>query len=200
MNNPIIIMPVKYQSKRLKNKNILPINNMPMFVYVAKKFLKQKIFTRFFVSTESKKIKNLCKKYGIKIINRPKHLSKSNVEKQAVIVHAVKKINNIKKNDIIISLQPNSPEVKPVDIKKAINFFKNKLYKNSKIKELICVNSKNIQNPSFRIMTYDAVFQKTLSTKLGIYFADYEDIHEYKDYIKAKNKIEKNNYKKKEKN
>jgi CMP-N-acetylneuraminic acid synthetase len=200
MNNLIIIMPVKYQSKRLKNKNILPINNMPMFVYVAKKFLKQKIFTRFFVSTESKKIKNLCKKYGIKIINRPKHLSKSNVEKQAVIVHAVKKINNIKKNDIIISLQPNSPEVKPVDIKKAINFFKNKLYKNSKIKELICVNSKNIQNPSFRIMTYDAVFQKTLSTKLGIYFADYEDIHEYKDYIKAKNKIEKNNYKKKEKN
>lgn len=193
MNNPVIIMPVKYQSKRLKNKNILPIKKLPMFVYVAKKFLKQKIFTRFFVSTESKKIKNLCKKHDIKIINRPKHLSKPNVEKQAVIVHAVKKINNIKKNDTIISLQPNSPEVKPVDIKKAINFFKNKLYKNSKIKELICVNSKNIQNPSFRILTYDAVFQKTLSTKIGVYFADYEDIHEYKDYIKVKNKIEKDN-------
>ena len=194
MKQVIIIMPVKYQSQRLKNKNILPIKDLPMFVYVAKKFQKYKIFSRLYVSTESAKIKDLCKKYKISYIDRPKYLSKSNIEKQSVIVHAVKNSKIINKNNIIISLQPNSPEVKPLDVKKALHFFEKKLYKNSKIKELICVNSNNIQNPSFRIMTYNAVFQKTLSTKIGVYFADYEDIHDYEDYIKAKNKIEKNNY------
>ena len=95
----------------------------------------------------------------------------------------------INKNDIIISLQPNSPEVKISD--ESIKFFKNKLYKNSKVKELICVNRNNIQNPSFRILSYKAVFQKTLSTKIGIFFADYEDIHNRKEYLKVKKKIEK---------
>lgn len=186
-------MPVKFQSKRLRNKNILPIKNFPMFVYVAKKFKKVKKFSKIFVSTESKKIKDICINYGIDYIHRPKYLSNSQVEKQAVIVHAVKNLKVIKKNDIIISLQPNSPEVKISDIKKALNFFNNKLYKNALIKELICINKNNIQNPSFRILTYNAVFQKTLSTKIGVYFADYTDIHSYKDYIKIKNKIEKEN-------
>ena len=184
-------MPVKYQSKRLKEKNILPIKNLPMFVYVAKKFIRSKIFSKLIVSTESHKIKKLCEDYDINYINRPKYLSKSHIEKQEVIVHAVKNLKMINKNDIIISLQPNSPEVKISDVKKALNFFKNKLYKNSKVKELICVNRNNIQNPSFRILTYEAVFQKTLSTKIGVFFADYEDIHNRKEYLKVKKKIEK---------
>jgi len=191
MKKVIIIMPVKYQSKRLKEKNILPIKNLPMFVYVAKKFIRSKIFSKLIVSTESHKIKKLCEDYDINYINRPKYLSKSHIEKQEVIVHAVKNLKMINKNDIIISLQPNSPEVKISDIKKALNFFKNKLYKNSKIKELICVNRNNIQNPSFRILSYKAVFQKTLSTKIGVFFADYEDIHNRKEYLKVKKKIEK---------
>ena len=191
MKKIVVIMPVKYQSKRLKEKNILPINHLPMFVYVANKFIKSKIFSKFIVSTESKKIMKLCEDYKIDYINRPKYLSKPEVEKQAVIVHAVKNFKAINKNDIIISLQPNSPEVKVSDIKKALNFFKNKLYKNAKIKELICVNKNNVQNPSFRILTYDAVFQRTLSTKIGIYHANYEDIHTLKEYLKVKKKIEK---------
>lgn len=184
-------MPVKYQSKRLKEKNILPIKNLPMFVYVAKKFIGSKIFSKLIVSTESQKIKKLCEDYDIDYINRPKYLSKSHIEKQEVIVHAVKNLKMINKNDTIISLQPNSPEVKISDIKKALNFFKNKLYKNSKIKELICINKNNVQNPSFRILTYKAVFQKTLSTKIGIFRASYEDIHNKKEYLKVKKKIEK---------
>ena len=191
MKKVFVIMPVKYKSKRLKEKNILPIKNLPMFIFVAQKFIKSKIFSNFFVSTESKRIKDLCRRYKINYIDRPNYLSKSHVEKQAVIVHAIKNLKFINKNDIIISLQPNSPEVKVSDVKKALNFFKNKLYKNSKIKELICVNRNNIQNPSFRILTYEAVFQKTLSTKIGVFFADYEDIHNRKEYLKVKKKIEK---------
>ena len=59
------------------------------------------------------------------------------------------------------------------------------------IKELISVGKDNIQNAAFRIMTYKAAFQRTLSTKIGIYFTDSKDIHTYKEYIEIKNKIEK---------
>ena len=67
MKKIVVIMPVKYQSKRLKEKNILPINHLPMFVYVANKFKKSKIFSKFIVSTESKKIMKLCEDFKIDI-------------------------------------------------------------------------------------------------------------------------------------
>ena len=43
----ILIIPVRMGSKRLKNKNILPINKMPMFVYVAKEAVKSKFKIKF---------------------------------------------------------------------------------------------------------------------------------------------------------
>ena len=76
------------------------------------------------------------------------------------------------------------------DIDKALTFFEKKLYPNYKIKELISVGKNNIQNAAFRIMTYDAVFQKTLSTKIGIFFTNALDIHSKKEYLKIKKKLE----------
>ena len=55
------------------------------------------------------------------------------------------------------------------------------------------MNSKNIQNPSFRILTKKAVFQKSLSTKIGIYKADYIDIHTKQDYLNVKRILQKKN-------
>ena len=61
------------------------------------------------------------------------------------------------------------------------------MHPKSDIKEVISVNkSDNIQNAAFRIMTYKTVFQKTLSTKIGVYFCDYTDIHNKSDYLKVK--------------
>ena len=132
-------MPARGGSKRLKNKNILPINKKPMFVYTMLQDEIKKI-KKFFVSTENKKIISICKKYNINYIIRPKHLSKDNVEKQEAIIHAVRQL--VKKKyypNTIISLQPNSPETKAKDIDKALTFFEKKLYPNNKIKELISV-------------------------------------------------------------
>jgi CMP-N-acetylneuraminic acid synthetase len=188
----IAIIPAKGNSRRLKNKNILPIKNVPMFVYVVNKLKKAIFIDEVYVSSENKKMKDLCKKHKINFINRPKTLSKNSSEKQEVIVHAVKTL--LKKKIIpktVISVQPNSPEIKITDLKKALNFFNNILYVKAPIKELICVNSKNIQNPSFRILTLKAVFQKSLSTKLGVYRANYIDIHTLADYKAVKKRIEK---------
>ena len=125
-------------------------------------------------------------------VKRPKKLTLESAEKQDVVAHAIKQIyNQNKKPDVVISLQPNSPELNFKDLDKALIFFKNKLYPGAKIKELISINRNNIQNAAFRIMTYKTVFQKTLSTKIGVYVKDLIDIHTKAEYLKAKKNIEK---------
>ena len=179
-------------SKRLPNKNILPIKNKPMFVFVANNVKTSKYKLNIFISSESKKIKDICKKNSLNFIKRPKRLSLDYSEKQEAIVHATKYLREkLKYNPkIIISLQANSPEFNSKDLDQALKFFNTKMHVGKPIKELISVNPDNIQNGAFRILTNKAVFQKTLSTKMGIFFTNYIDIHTKKDYQKAKKKIE----------
>ena len=188
----ILIMPVKKNSTRLKNKNILPIFDKPMFIFTLFEAMKCKFINKFYVSTESEEIIKICKNYEVNFIKRPKRLSKKNVEKQEVIVNA---LDQLKKKKIIpnvvISLQANSPELKKVHLEKAFKFFIKKLHPNAPIKELITINSNNIQDAAFRIMTYKAAFQRTLSTKLGVFRTNLTDIHTKRDYLYIKRKIEK---------
>ena len=130
------------------------------------------------------------KKFNINFLKRPNKLSKNNIEKQLVVVHAVKAIRKKfrTKPEIVISLQPNSPEFKSSDLDKAINFFL-KHFKNKKNKELISVGYDNCQNAAFRIMTFSAVFQKSLSTNVIIFRTNYKDIHNKKDYRQVVQKI-----------
>ncbi len=188
----ILIMPVKGNSSRLKNKNILPILDKPMFIFTLFEAMKCKFINEFYVSTESEEIIKICKNYEVNFIKRPKRLSKKNTEKQEVIVNA---LDQLKKKkiipNIVISLQANSPELKKVHLEKAFQFFTKKLHPNAPIKELITINSKNIQDAAFRIMTYKAAFQRTLSTKLGVFRTNLTDIHTKRDYLFIKKKIEK---------
>ena len=180
--NLIIIIPVKLRSRRLKNKNILPVNGLPMFVYVAQEANKSKNKPTIFISSESSKIRKLCDRFNLNFIKRPKKLSLSTTEKQEAIVHGSSFIKKKFKHKpkIVVSLQCNSPEFNHKDFDHALEIFKKKFSK-KKNKELISVGLDNCQNAAFRIMTFDAVFQKTLSTNLIIFHTDYLDIHTEKD-------------------
>ena len=194
MSRVVVVIPAKKKSRRLRNKNILPIKGEPMFLFVAKEISKSKKIDKIIISSDCNKIKKITKRNNFIFVKRPKKLTLEKAEKQDVIVHAIKQIfNKSKKPDIVISLQPNSPELKFKDLDKALTFFENKLYPGAKIKELISINKNNIQNAAFRIMTYKTVFQKTLSTKIGVYIKDLIDIHTRSEYLNAKKNIEKKN-------
>tara|TARA_B100001741_G_scaffold312076_1_gene314552 strand:+ start:742 stop:1320 length:579 start_codon:yes stop_codon:yes gene_type:complete len=192
MTKILIIIPARIGSKRLVQKNILPIKKIPMVILVAMEALKSKFKPDVYISSESIKIIKLCKKYNINFIKRPKRLSRDYIEKQEAIVHSYKKLKNKIKPSIVVSLQPNSPEFNFQDLDKAIIFFKKKAFPDKPIKEVITVNKNNLQNGAFRIMTPKTVCKKTLSTNVGIYKTNYIDIHDINDYKKAKKKIENN--------
>ena len=194
MNKVVVVIPAKKKSRRLKNKNILPIKGKPMFLYLADEINKSKKIDEIIISSDCDKIKRISISNNFKFIKRPKKLTYESAEKQDVVVHAIKKIyKNTQKPEIVISLQPNSPELKYKDLENALSFFKKKLYPGAKKKELISINRNKIQNAAFRIMTYKTVFQKTLSTKIGVYIKDLIDIHTKTEYLNAKKNIEKKN-------
>ena len=190
----VVVIPAKKKSRRLKNKNILPIKGKPMFLYLADEIKKSKKIDEIIISSDCKKIKEISLSNNYKFVQRPKKLTYENAEKQDVVVHTIKKLySKSNKPETVISLQPNSPELKYKDLENALSFFEKKLYPGAKIKELISINRNKIQNAAFRIMTYKTVFQKTLSTKVGVYVKDLIDIHTKKEYLDAKEKIEKKN-------
>jgi len=170
-----VVIPARGGSKRLNNKNICSIWDMPMIYWgiMACKYGSLYI-SDVFVSTEDSAIKTISLNLNVKVIDRPPELAGDEVYKQDVIAHAVKQM--AEKPDIVISLQPNSPEVRPVDLDNALE----KLIKYDR-NEVFSVDSNLIQNAAFRVMKCDYVFQKSISTKCGVFVTDYVDIHNIED-------------------
>ena len=96
----------KSKSRRLPNKNNLPVNGMPMFLVNVKKC--QAIFDRVYVSSDSTEMLKEAAKMGAIAIKRSKKLCGS-VPNMVVYKHAIGFILE----DRIIAVQANSPTVEP---------------------------------------------------------------------------------------
>ncbi len=115
-------------SKGIKNKNIVKIKKIPLIVYTIKEAKKSKLIDEYIVSTDSKKIASVAKKYGASIpFLRPKKYSNAKSSSVSALKHAVKfmeKKNKIK-YDYIVELMCTNPLKKSEDIdsciKKIIN-------------------------------------------------------------------------------
>jgi len=126
----LIFIPARGGSKGVKNKNLKTLKNNPLIFYSLKtaKQINKKIPSDIFVSTDSKKILNYCRKLvSIENYIRPKKLAtdKSNVVDSVFDCINYQKIKG-KVYDAIILLQPTSPIRRISEIFKALKLFKNK--------------------------------------------------------------------------
>tara|TARA_Y100000310_G_scaffold324875_1_gene387409 strand:+ start:158 stop:724 length:567 start_codon:yes stop_codon:yes gene_type:complete len=176
------IIPAKGGSSRLPRKNIYPVLGRPMIAYAIESCHNSKHDIKVYVSTEDKEIAKISKELGAYIVDRPIELTKSNVYKQDVIAHAVQAIGG--NCDLVISLQPNSPEVQSWMLDDAI--IKLVEYKRD---EIFSVDRGLMQNAAFRIMKQQYALQKTLSTNCGVYMCDITDIHDVNDVMRVESKM-----------
>ena len=131
-------------SSSLKNKNMLKINNRPVLSYPCVEAKKVKEINKFYVSSEDKKILNLCHKYGYKKILRPKFLALANTRHSQVLKHALNFIIKDKfKPEIIVVLLANAPIIKAKWIIDCIKIIIN----NKKVTAAVPVVLNNDQNP-----------------------------------------------------
>lgn len=87
----IAIIPARAGSKRIKNKNIKNFFGKPLIYNSIKTAINSKLFDDVIVSSDSKKIQNIAKKYGAKIyFKRPKNISGDYGTTPDVINHAIR--------------------------------------------------------------------------------------------------------------
>lgn len=116
------IILARKNSKRIKNKNTLKINNKPLIQYTIESVNKSKSVNNSYLFTDDFKIKKLCEK-KVKFIKRPKVISGDKISSDETIFYFIKKNLNLKINDTIVFLQPTSPIRDNNDIDKALNIF-----------------------------------------------------------------------------
>ena len=121
------IIPARAGSKSIRNKNIVNLNGKPLIAYTIEAAIKSKL-QDFIVSSDSKKILNIAKKFGAKnLFLRPKKFSLDKTRSVDLYKFLKKELEKFFKFDAIIVLQPTSPLRRPEDINKSINLFlKNK--------------------------------------------------------------------------
>lgn len=120
----VVVIPARGGSKGIPLKNIYPLANKPMIEYTIEAILSSSIDCKVVVSTDSKEIEHVVKKYkDVEIIKRPDNISGDTASTEETLIHAIdylKKIQN-KSYDYVMTLQPTSPFRKNTTIN---NFFK----------------------------------------------------------------------------
>jgi N-acylneuraminate cytidylyltransferase len=168
------IIPARGGSKRLPRKNIYPIWDKPMLSWSIKAAKESKYIDEVWVTTEDEEIKKVALEYGAKVHDRDPALSGDKVYKMEAIRSCFTDIDD--GEEIIISLQANSPEMTAEILDNAIDsFIENDRH------ELLSVSPNLMQNAAFRIMKSWYVFQKDLSTKCGVFVCDIHDVHTIDD-------------------
>lgn len=109
-------------SRRLPNKNIKRFLGKPLIAWTIRQALASKYIDRIIVSTDSKKIADISKRYGAEApFLRPKKIATDNAKSMDAVVHAIEWLRNKGQSyDLLILLQPTSPLRKKEDIDKSI--------------------------------------------------------------------------------
>jgi len=178
--NIYAMIPARYGSKRLKNKNIHDFLGKPMIFYAINACLKSNLISRVFVSTESKIISEIASNYGAEILFRPEELAQDNVPTQEVMKHFLK---NFPELDILVVVQANSPNVKSKKINEAVQ----KLIDNN-LREVRTVDSNGLENGAIWVASRNAIEWNGLSVYFGVINDDSIDIHTIEDLKQAEKK------------
>lgn len=175
-SNVIAIIPARGGSTRLPMKNIHRVCGRPMIFYAINACKRSKHIDRVFVSSEDNEIKEIAKKYGAEIIDRPLELADVFFT-QDVLKHAVSELERQNVSvDIVVRIQANSPMVESEKIDEAIE----KLQKHN-LYEVFSVDQDGFEDAAIHVLKRDVVFQEYFSVYKAVIFTDYIDIHTIDD-------------------
>lgn len=124
----ICIIPARGGSKGIKNKNLQLLNKKPLIYYPIQAAKKSKICDEIFVTTDSKKIANIARKYGATVpFLRQKKISKSSTTTERTLQNALLDFEKYKKTkyDICIFLSCTNFFRRNGWISEAYNILKN---------------------------------------------------------------------------
>jgi len=162
-NNFVALICARGGSKGLKNKNIKIFDGKPLIAWTILLAKKVKEIDRVIVSTESKKIASIARKYGAETpFLRPKKLAKDYSPEWHSWRHAINFLQ--KQNEIptgVIILHATSPLRGAKDVEKCIGLFK-------KYKKTVISISDAYRNPFYNMVQKEKKFFKLVNFKKKI--------------------------------
>ena len=115
-NNFLVVIPARYDSKRLPGKPLLDIKGIPMIIRTFNQCIKVVPRSKILIATDDKRIKNICELNNINTIMT----SKKCLTGTDRIAEVAKKI----KRDFYINVQGDEPICNPKDINNIIKYAK----------------------------------------------------------------------------
>jgi N-acylneuraminate cytidylyltransferase len=124
--NALYLIPARGGSKSILNKNIKELNGKRLIYYTIDAAREIAIDEDICVSTDSDQIINAVENYGLQVpFVRPEELATDNATTAQVVKHAYDFfLNQGKRYDVIVILQPTSPFRNGTHIKEALDLFK----------------------------------------------------------------------------
>lgn len=125
----LAIIPARGNSKRIPQKNIKKFAGKPLIAWTIIAARKSKLINRIIVTTDSKKIAKIARRYKAEIpFLRPKKLAKDSIGIEPVLISALEwlKKHESYQPDAVILLMPTNPLKLPRHLDEAIRIFKKK--------------------------------------------------------------------------
>ena len=121
----IAIIPARGGSKRITLKNIKFFCGKPLIAYSIETAKRSELFDDIIVSTDSKKIASVSKKYGATIHSyRPKNFSDDYVTTGTVMAYEVNLLKNIIDNiSVVCCIYPTAPFIQKNDLIESSKIF-----------------------------------------------------------------------------
>jgi len=119
----LAVIPARGGSKRLPHKNILPLAGKPLISWSIEAAQGSKYIDEIVVSSDDNKILQIAQQYNAQTLLRPKELASDTATTFDTLKHT---LENFKKYDYLVLLQPTSPLRDNADIDKAIEFLEEK--------------------------------------------------------------------------
>lgn len=109
--NILGVIPARAGSKRLKNKNILPIRGKPMILHALGHARKSRLVDRIVCSTDSPRIAKIMERSSCEVIRRPKRLARDRSRLEDALRHAALYMERKRgfRADIIVVILANIP-------------------------------------------------------------------------------------------
>jgi CMP-N,N'-diacetyllegionaminic acid synthase len=184
MSEIYALIPARGGSKRLLRKNIYPVMGQPMIMYSVEaaqqsKYLKKE---NIYVSTEDAEIKEVVAPY-VNVVDRPMELALDHVWTQDVVNHFVEHLK-ADKDDLIVIIQANSPQMSAELIDKCIEMLLTK-----KLWQVHTVDEDLINNGAVQVLYNFVGNHKGKVNYNGVVITNLVDVHTIEDVEAAERQM-----------
>jgi N-acylneuraminate cytidylyltransferase/CMP-N,N'-diacetyllegionaminic acid synthase len=159
---PICFIAARGGSKGVPRKNIKKFAGKPLIAYTIEKCINSQIFSHVIISTEDDEIAKISKKYGAEVpFMRPKKLATDQSGTSEVLLHGIKKLENLGyKFDEIVLRDCTVPFIRNEDVLQSV-----KKIRKEKSDAIFGVYRQHL-NPYFNMMEINSQGYLKLSKKL----------------------------------